>query len=324
MANVYINKPIIDKSTYLSVIVTFYNQERFVDKCLQSIFEQQTQYSFEIVIVDDGSVDNTINIVEKWVRTYPNLIRLLKVEDDNDRSDQIRRVSRCRLLGLSASKGKYLCFLDGDDFFASTFKFEKQVSMLEKNIRCCACLSNYMSTFDGADIKKKCQSLPPVFKTRLYVEKHYVPSATMIYRNVSFSCYDDNFDDNSISFSLFATSLLCFVDEITFCHYKTKDSSWLNKNKNQKNVAILKNIDDSLHFSRLNKLSIFIRHCSFICGLYSSVKNNINYDVCADRQFHSFILKKIINYNHVSFFDRLIVKLFVHFLILIAKIKKVG
>ena len=55
-----------EKIARLDVLVTFYNQEKYVDRALESIFSQQCNFSFNVLIGDDGSTDSTLAKVDKW------------------------------------------------------------------------------------------------------------------------------------------------------------------------------------------------------------------------------------------------------------------
>ena len=54
----------------ISVLVTFYNQEMYVDKALTSIFDQKTDFDFKVIIGDDGSTDGTVGRIKKWMEKY--------------------------------------------------------------------------------------------------------------------------------------------------------------------------------------------------------------------------------------------------------------
>ena len=92
---------------FFSVSIPIYNSEHYLDRCIQSVINQ-TEKDFELVLVDDGSSDNSCNICEKWVSAYPEKIRLIR--KDNSGSLFTRRIC------LEASKGDYLYVMDSDDY----------------------------------------------------------------------------------------------------------------------------------------------------------------------------------------------------------------
>ena len=93
-------------SPLVSVIVAAYNESTCILGCLKSISDQ-TINNFEIIVVDDGSNDNTVAICEEYAKREPKL-RLLEKRNGG--------VSSARNAGLEAARGKYVYFADADDF----------------------------------------------------------------------------------------------------------------------------------------------------------------------------------------------------------------
>lgn len=92
----------------LSVIVPIYNSEKYISECLESIINQNTNYKYEIVCIDDGSRDDSASIVEKLILNNPSAnIRLIKQENRGHAGAKNR--------GIAESKGKYIMFVDSDD-----------------------------------------------------------------------------------------------------------------------------------------------------------------------------------------------------------------
>lgn len=94
------------KNPLVSVIIPVYNQESYVNKCLKSIVNQ-TYYNLQIIVVNDGSTDNSMEIVNKF----------------KERDDRITVVSKeneglafARRDGLSIAEGEYIVFVDSDDY----------------------------------------------------------------------------------------------------------------------------------------------------------------------------------------------------------------
>lgn len=91
----------------VSIIVPVYNKEAFVKQCILSI-ERQTHKNIEIIIVDDGSKDDSINIIQNIMKESKLNIRLIKQENQGP--------SGARNTGLSYATGDYVVFLDADDW----------------------------------------------------------------------------------------------------------------------------------------------------------------------------------------------------------------
>lgn len=90
----------------ISVIVPAYNVEKYISSCLDSLLNQ-TKKEIEIIAIDDGSTDNTLNILNEYKRNNPNKIHVI--------SQNNQGLSITRNNGIKLSTGKYISFVDGDD-----------------------------------------------------------------------------------------------------------------------------------------------------------------------------------------------------------------
>ncbi len=93
--------------TDISVIVPAYNAEKYIKKCLDSIL-CQTKKEFEIVVVNDGSKDGTLDILNEYGGKYPETVRVVSQENQG--------LSVTRNNGVLKAVGKYVIFLDSDDY----------------------------------------------------------------------------------------------------------------------------------------------------------------------------------------------------------------
>ena len=91
----------------VSIIVPVYNAEKYIDECIQSVL-CQTYAAWELLLVDDGSTDNSGNICDKYARED---IRIKVLHQKN------QGVSVARNVALDWAKGDYIIFLDSDDFW---------------------------------------------------------------------------------------------------------------------------------------------------------------------------------------------------------------
>lgn len=90
-----------------SIIVPVYNVEKYLSKCLDSVINQINQ-DFEIIVVNDGSPDNSQKIIDEYVEKYPEKIKGFTKENGG--------LSDARNYGISKASGEYLIFLDSDDY----------------------------------------------------------------------------------------------------------------------------------------------------------------------------------------------------------------
>lgn len=110
----------------LSIIIPVYNAAALIDRCLDSIFSQTTEYSYEVVCVDDGSKDNSIEVIK--ARNESNVVLL----QQNNAGP-----SAARNKGMEIAQGRYCAFLDADDYWNQGF-IEKTVAFLDAYKDCAA------------------------------------------------------------------------------------------------------------------------------------------------------------------------------------------
>ena len=95
------------ESPLFSIIVPIYNVERYLEQCIESVIAQDYQ-NYELILVDDGSPDNSIDICIKYAKKYKNIIVIHKTNGG---------LSDARNAGIQIARGEYLMFLDSDDYW---------------------------------------------------------------------------------------------------------------------------------------------------------------------------------------------------------------
>ena len=113
-------------SIKVSVAVLSYNHEKYIKQSLDSILNQKVNFDYEIVIGEDYSKDNTRHILKIYKDEYKNKINLI-LRDKNI------GVVNNYLDVLEKCKGKYIAFLETDDYWTDMNKLQDQVDFLEKN-----------------------------------------------------------------------------------------------------------------------------------------------------------------------------------------------
>lgn len=107
----------------LSVLVVTYNHAPFVEQALESVLAQRTDRPTEILLSEDASTDATRDIVTAFAAREPRARLLLSPH--NLRSNEV--VAR----GIRSARGRYLCLLDGDDYWTSPTKLDDQAALLD-------------------------------------------------------------------------------------------------------------------------------------------------------------------------------------------------
>ncbi|MCR4890730.1 MAG: glycosyltransferase [Lachnospiraceae bacterium] len=116
-----------EKPVKLSVVFITYNHEPYLRESLDSVLMQQTDFPFEIVVGEDCSTDGTRDILREYAGKYPGKFRLLF------RKKNLGRTTLNVYLTAMACRGKYLAFLEGDDYWTDPKKLQKQVDFLDSH-----------------------------------------------------------------------------------------------------------------------------------------------------------------------------------------------
>ncbi|WP_047394464.1 glycosyltransferase [Cetobacterium sp. ZOR0034] len=95
----------------LTIIVPVYNVEDYLDECLESIYKVK-DINYEVVLVNDGSKDNSLNILKKYKELYPTKTKIIDKENGG--------LSSARNAGIKEARGEYLAFIDSDDIIDSS------------------------------------------------------------------------------------------------------------------------------------------------------------------------------------------------------------
>lgn len=137
----------------LSFIVVAHNHENCIRRCLDSILSQEIRFSYEIVVGDDRSSDNTWTIIQEYKHKYPDLFTIYQVNSDECNPLSLSdRASYNRGYAYKLIKGKYYAEVDGDDYFLPGNTYQKQVELLEANPDCWLCMQNIAVVEKGAPL----------------------------------------------------------------------------------------------------------------------------------------------------------------------------
>lgn len=108
----------------VSVLMIAYNHEKYIAQAIESVLMQKTDFPYELIVGEDCSTDGTREIVREYSRKYPGIVRALLGERNIGVRENSRQV-------FSASLGKYIALLEGDDYWTSPRKLQIQADLLD-------------------------------------------------------------------------------------------------------------------------------------------------------------------------------------------------
>lgn len=164
----------------VSVIIPVYNVEKYLRKCLDSVMHQTLQ-NFEVIIVNDGSTDSSLEIIDEYSKKYPNKVRAFNKKNGG--------LSSARNFALEKSRGEYITFLDSDDYLDEDY-LERLFTEAKLNNSDMVCSGQKKVTEDGKVLAvlsypmikgKKCVlrrlNISGKIYKREYIEKHQMKFA---------------------------------------------------------------------------------------------------------------------------------------------------
>lgn len=240
-------------ATKLSVLVTFYNQEKFVRDCLDSIIEQEFKETLEILIGDDGSCDSTVEILEKYKTMHPGLIEVTVMPREKAVIyNAIERASLNRLNLLSKAKGDYVCFLDGDDYYSDKLFFRDAIAKLEADKTLAACAFQYSRLDKNVITDIESNLNYGAIDVDNYLKTTFIHVGAFIFRNstdfktLNYFKSISIFDDNVITIYHISRGRIFQIKRHTYVYRQSTDSIW------NKSGALEKNIINSLAYFSLS------------------------------------------------------------------------
>lgn len=270
----------------ISVIITTYNSEKFIERCLKSVLNQ-TKFDLikEIILVDDDSKDKTIILAKK---IYSDII-VLKKKNSGPASS--------RNLGINYSNSKFICFLDADDFWHKD-KIKIQAENYTNNpnfdIFVCNAFSISGKKILGVRFNKEKIFCDKITKAGAITISNYVkpggrysfhpPSSLMVKKKVyvNFGLYNEDLisvEDSEIFLRWVINNCKIYFDSEPLMFYETNNQNSLTKNLEQwskfhfyywKNIDITKlNLEEQKKFMKMRKNTLL----SSVMILIKSSKN---------------------------------------------------
>lgn len=287
----------------LSIVIPVYNVEKYLLRCMDSIVKQSvSDTEFEIVVIDDGSTDNS----KQLLRKYENCLNVRIYSQDN------HGLSYTRNRGVELSNGKYIFFLDSDDWIGEN-TLSHLISFLYANKEYdVVVMSDFYVEGDACAYSKPkiniaCQTGLQLFETCEYM----TPSQFYIYKkvflkknNLSF-CEGVMHEDNLFTYEMLHKALLITFYNCPVYHFYKHEGSITRSFKGKKTYDLIYIINEILKFkevtvkaklARYDKLASLLAACAYNsakCGdeekgyfdEFTKCKHELFWALCLSRSF---------------------------------------
>lgn len=234
----------------ISVIVPVYNTGKYLKKCLDSLVNQ-TLEDIEIIVVNDGSSDNSIDIIKSYGKKYKNKIIFLDKENGGQGS--------ARNLGIKVAKGEYIGFVDSDDF-VDLKMYEKMYEVATNNkseIVICNLIDYYEKNNNenivNLNLENNVSNTEGIIKSVPSVVNKIYKKELLKRTNIIFNesiWYED------LSYSLIVISQakkISFINE-PFYYYFHRNVSTMHNENIKKNLDVIKAYDELINYYKNNNI----------------------------------------------------------------------
>ena len=185
----------INKKSSVSVVMITYGHEKFIAEAINGVLMQECEFDVELIISNDSSPDNTDEVVRKIIQNHPDA-NLIKYTKHNENKGMMPNF----IWALQQAQGKYIALCEGDDYWIDPYKLQKQVDFLEANIDYSMCFHQVEITMANVS---DYYSYPLPSSETLYlkdiIQKHYIPTCSLVFRSKFFSKGFPEWMVNSIS-----------------------------------------------------------------------------------------------------------------------------
>lgn len=227
----------------ISVIVPVYNVEKYIEKCLQSL-SKQTMQDFEIIIVNDGTKDNSEKVIKKHIEEHQELdIKYLKKENGG--------LASARNYGVKHATGKYLSFLDADDYIDENLYrnleryIDEDIDVIKFKMQTVNEKGEILEKLDGP-VFERCTG-EEAYKRLCTIDSFIDPACIYLYRREFF--LKNGFEYRLIYHEDFGLTSLIMVSAKSFVstniygyYYLQSDNSLTRENNYDKNILRAKDV----------------------------------------------------------------------------------
>ncbi len=230
----------------VSIIVPVYNVYNYIDKCLNSLVNQ-TLDEIEVIVVNDGSPDNSQQIIDKYVNMYPDKVKAFIKENGGQGS--------ARNYGYKKASGEYIGFIDSDDYIDFTM-YEQLYNKAKKSnadiVMCANAIvyenSDYVKV-EPLFLKADNDKVNALFNNPGVCNKIYKRG---LLKGLTFRSMVWYEDIDYVTEAIIKSKKIAFVDKGLY-YYLLRDGSTMNNNNMKRNLEILDAFDSLIKYLKDNK-----------------------------------------------------------------------
>ena len=160
----------------ISIVMICYNHEAYVRQAIESILNQKTELSMELIISNDKSPDDTAKLIRQVISEFPESNIIFFDQKEN------LGVSKNFAFALNQTKGRYIAICEGDDYWIDENKLQIQYDFLKNNLDYSLVFTN-ISTQIGDKIKKNKPLVKTTFDSHDVIKQNPIATLSVLFRN---------------------------------------------------------------------------------------------------------------------------------------------
>jgi len=240
----------------VSISCVTYNHEKYIKDALDGFLNQKADFTFEVLVHDDASLDNTADIIRKYEAKYPHIIKpIYQTENQYSKKDgEAGKIHRDR------ARGKYMALCDGDDYWTDPLKLQKQFDCLEQNPAFSMCFAN-STIIDNNGKTTSSSRVPDHYKRTLSQEDilngFCPPTNTMLVKNDYLKSILQQKSSKIINNDYFFACLMAeygeiaYIDNIVAAYRKHDKGTWSATSEYDRDISLFHLFDSlSLHITK--------------------------------------------------------------------------
>lgn len=243
----------------LSIIIPMYNMENYIGKCLQSLLDIPTECleSIDIIVVNDGSKDQSLRIATSYQKKYPEVIRVINKENGNYGS--------CINVGLAKALGTYVKVLDSDDYFSSV-----GLSAILEKISSIPVMDMIITDFDIINAndeitnhvsfhlkKEKCLLFNDIWKKISDIQMHAIIYRTELFKEINYHQTEgiSYTDQEWCYYPMVKIQTVYYVNNVLYKYLLGREGQTMSESVLKEKISHLEIVANKMlkHFSLLDK-----------------------------------------------------------------------
>ena len=255
----------------VSVIIPVYNVENYLRKCLDSLVNQ-TLKDIEIIVVNDGTTDNSQEIINEYVKKYPK--KVVSIIQENGGQGAARNT------GLLHAKGEYIGYVDSDDYVEENMYEELYKKAKEEDSDIVICGNNVVKEnyelFSKEDVDKefllgKMAVWNKIYKKNIIVDNKIQFRSKVWYEDLDFTMK-----------VYFSSKKISYIDKALY-NYLLREGSTMNNNNIKRNLELIEAFDSLIDYCKDKKI-------------YNKAKDEIEF-LCIYHMY-IFAITRVLNTNN--------------------------